>query len=82
VLDASLPPGEITRAGSLLDVYPTLLDALGLLDQRQPKAGLGVSLLSDNKNLVELLGVETVDELIRKDRALRARLWGHEEPPP
>lgn len=81
VLDSDLAPRKVARAGSILDVYPTVLDALGMIDDHQPRAGLGVSLLSNHKTLVESMGLEKVDELIRKDRWLRARLWGYEYAP-
>jgi len=78
VFDDDLAPGKVDRAGSILDAYPTMLDVLGLVDERAPKAGLGVSLFSGKRNLIESFGTEGLDEMIRKDRPLRARLWGHD----
>ena len=60
---------------SLVDIYPTILEALGysLPDDR---AGLGVSLLSQRETLLRQIGLNRLNRAILSDSALRDRLWG------
>ncbi|KQV66197.1 sulfatase-like hydrolase/transferase [Rhizobium sp. Root1220] len=67
--------GKTSSVGAtMIDAYPTILEALGytLPDHR---AGLGVSLLSDRKPLMEAFGLNELNKAIVSDTALRDRLW-------
>ncbi|MDC8804671.1 sulfatase-like hydrolase/transferase [Halomonas pacifica] len=65
---------RIERQASTLDLYPTLLEAMGY-DLPQHRAGLGVSLLAPTLNLVERHGVEEINRRLTQERALQQRLW-------
>jgi hypothetical protein len=54
-----MPPQKVSRAGSTIDIYPTVLEALGY-EIRERKANLVVSLLSDKNTLVESYGTAGV----------------------
>jgi phosphoglycerol transferase len=74
MLGDGIQPQRIRRDATMLDVFPTLLDALGfrLEDQR---AGLGTSLFSDKRTLVEAHGIEVLNERLQEETALQQRLW-------
>lgn len=63
-----------TSPATMVDVYPTLLEALGYELPRH-RAGLGVSLLSGQKTLREDLGLAALDEAIVSNVTLRDFLW-------
>lgn len=63
------------RQGSMFDVYPTILELIGLPAEND-RAGLGVSLLSDKPNLIEAWGEDTLSRSIKSDVELRRYLWG------
>lgn len=66
--------GELRKSGTMVDVYPTLLEALGFsLNDHQ--AGLGISLLSEKPTLADDLGLEVFNGLIAMDSALSQKLW-------
>jgi len=65
---------EITKHSAMIDVYPTILDSLGLSPEKG-KAGLGVSLLSLNPSLLEQHGEPKLNLAIRSDKQLREKLW-------
>ena len=69
-----IEPQRIRRDATMLDVFPTILEALGftLNDHR---AGLGASLLSEKPTLVDVHGIETLNERLREETALQHRLW-------
>ncbi|SBR52490.1 sulfatase-like hydrolase/transferase [Halomonas sp. HL-93] len=69
-----LHPQRIQRDATMLDVFPTILEALGL-SLEEHRAGLGTSLLSDQETLVERHGFETLNERLREETALQHRLW-------
>ncbi len=69
------PPAHIDRPGSMLDVFPTILDWIGWLPTDDPGAGLGVSLLRDDETLVERFGVEVVNQRLSVDIELSKTLW-------
>ena len=69
-----IAPGVITKTGSMMDVYPTLLESVGL-PAAQEQAGLGVSLLGDKPTILESYGEDTLNLAIRSDTALRKSLW-------
>lgn len=65
---------RIKRSASTMDVFPTLLDALGYTPHNL-RAGLGVSLLSDADTLVKRYGVEAINERLHAESKLQQRLW-------
>jgi phosphoglycerol transferase len=68
---------ESASAATMIDTYPTILEALGYtLPDR--KAGLGVSLLSGHTTLVGQVGLDRLNDAILSDYALRDKLWGIE----
>lgn len=74
MLGDGIAPQRIRRDATMLDVFPTLLDALGFnLDEH--RAGLGASLLSDKPTLVEIHGINILNERLREETALQHRLW-------
>lgn len=74
MLGDGVEPQRIRRDASMLDVFPTLLDALGF-DLEEHRAGLGASLLSDKSTLVEVHGMSLLNERLREETALQHRLW-------
>ncbi|MCS2607730.1 sulfatase-like hydrolase/transferase [Halomonas dongshanensis] len=67
-------PGRIQREASMVDVFPTLLEALGFkLDEH--RAGLGASLFGERQTLIEAHGLPMVNERLREETALQHRLW-------
>jgi len=64
----------IDSPGSMIDIYPTLLDYLGLIPPGG-RAGLGVSLLGDTPSLVEELGITALNDQLRYDPAIRDAIW-------
>ncbi|MYL23692.1 sulfatase-like hydrolase/transferase [Halomonas alkaliantarctica] len=75
LLGNGLEPRRITRDASTLDIFPTLLDALGY-PADEHKAGLGVSLLeADTTTLLERYGEEEINRRLHAERALQERLW-------
>lgn len=68
------PVRVIDREAAMIDVYPTILDVLGLIPPGGG-AGLGVSLLGDAPTLVERYGRAEADRLLARDGALAERLW-------
>ena len=67
LLQDELPPTVIGRAGSMIDVFPTVLDWMGWLPADDSRAGLGVSLLRHNETLVERFGIEEVNKRLGVD---------------
>ena len=62
-----------SKEGSMLDVYPTILDWLGLLDGTE--AGFGRSLLSDDMTLVEEIGFEAINSRFKTDVETAQYIW-------
>lgn len=58
----------------MLDVFPTILEALGFTIDWH-RAGLGVSLLSEEPTLLEEHGMEAINTRMREEIALQERLW-------
>jgi phosphoglycerol transferase len=71
---AKAPLVQIDRDATMVDVYPTILNLLNLIDDGGA-AGLGVSLPGDQPTLVERFGRDTLDRRIARDGMLAARLW-------
>ena len=74
LLGPGLPTGRISREASMLDVFPTILEALGFTIDWH-RAGLGVSLLSEEPTLLEEYGMEAINARMREEIALQERLW-------
>ncbi|WP_328732168.1 sulfatase-like hydrolase/transferase [Vreelandella azerica] len=74
LLGSDQAPQRITRSASTMDVFPTLLDALGYTPHNS-RSGLGVSLLSDADTLVERHGVAAINERLHAESKLQQRLW-------
>lgn len=64
----------IDRPGSMVDVFPTLLDWLGWAEA-PVSAGIGRSLLSPPLALVESFGIAEVDRMIASDAGFANRIW-------
>lgn len=66
--------GKISKPGTTLDVYPTILELLGyrLEDGR---ANMGVSLVSSLPTLATRLGIPQLDAAIVDNTALQRRIW-------
>ena len=69
------PPAHIDKPGSMLDLFPTILDWIGWLPTDDPGAGLGVSLLRDDETLVERFGVDVINQRLSVDIELSKTLW-------
>ncbi len=77
ILKDGLSPSLSATAATMVDTYPTILEALGyMLPDR--KAGLGVSLLSSHTTLAGQVGLDRLNDAILSDQALRDKLWGIE----
>ncbi|MDR5898915.1 sulfatase-like hydrolase/transferase [Halomonas vilamensis] len=75
LLGDDLQPRRITRNASMMDVFPTLLDAMGYLPDNAA-AGLGVSLLRDkSQTLLERHDMQTINSRLHAENALQQRLW-------
>lgn len=74
VLEDGLRPKVVKREAAMFDVFPTVLDLLGF-PLENGRAGVGVSLLSEHKTLVEQFGIEVVNTFIRNDRLLARKAW-------
>ncbi|ATJ80997.1 sulfatase-like hydrolase/transferase [Halomonas beimenensis] len=74
LLGNGLAPGRIVREASTLDLLPTVLEAMGFRPDRH-RAGLGVSLLSDQPTLVERHGLTALNGRLKEETALQQRLW-------
>lgn len=75
MLGEGVPAGKrIRRQGSMVDVYPTVLEAMGFtLDARA--AGLGRSLFAKDPTLVEEYGLETINGHMAEEDALQTYMW-------
>ncbi|MFG6158589.1 sulfatase-like hydrolase/transferase [Halomonas sp. 1390] len=73
-------PGRERVEASTMDILPTVLEAMGFVIDWH-RAGLGVSLLSDQPTLIEEHGLETLNARLREETALQERLWEGLEPP-
>lgn len=76
LLGNGLAPQTLHRESSMVDVLPTLLEAMGYGIPAH-RAGLGASLLSPAQTLVERHGVEALNARLREERALQKRLWSN-----
>ncbi|MDN6298391.1 MAG: sulfatase-like hydrolase/transferase [Halomonas sp.] len=75
LLGNGLTPRHISRRASIVDLFPTILDAMGY-PPKYHQAGLGVSLLQpDTHTLLERYGKEKINARLLEDNALQHRLW-------
>jgi phosphoglycerol transferase len=74
MLGEDIRPQRVRRGATMLDVFPTILDAMGLT-LNDHRAGLGASLLGSQPTLVEIHGLEALNERLREETALQHRLW-------
>lgn len=82
MVGAGAAPGTIIdKAGSMIDVMPTLLDWFDWA-QEPVASGLGRSLLGSGKTIVEMHGIDTLERMIPTDVALANRVWAEDVTPP
>lgn len=74
VMGADQGKGVVSKQAAMFDAYPTILELLGFT-LKDHQAGIGISMLSDRKGLIEELGPVTLDQLISYDRDLAQVLW-------
>ncbi|MGM0535214.1 MAG: sulfatase-like hydrolase/transferase [Pseudomonadota bacterium] len=74
LLGEHLEPRRLDVEASTMDILPTVLEAMGFVIDWH-RAGLGVSLLSDEPTLVEEHGMEFLNTRMREETALQERLW-------
>ena len=71
----SAPAATVSnRPATLLDVYPTILEAMGYR-LREGQANLGVSLLSGRPTLAETLGLAMLERALKANRDIKAHVW-------
>lgn len=89
MLGAGVTPGDVPREGSMIDLYPTILDVMGLdvtggeaagvdVPDDTPKglrAGLGVSLLSDLPRFGAGQSNWLIQQRLRHDQDFASWLW-------
>lgn len=74
-LGAGVAPGRVGTPGSMLDIYPTILESLGYGLQGH-QAGMGISLLQPSREtLVGQLGTAEIDRRLARDTDLSAIVW-------
>lgn len=81
LLGGGVTPAVISKPGSMVDIYATLLDWLDLMAPGETRAGLGRSLLSNEPSLVQSIGFDTLNATLRVDTALAQHLWRNAETP-
>lgn len=69
-----IEPRRNSRPAAMIDVYPTLLEALGY-ELHEHRANLGVSLFGEQPTLVETYGVRGVNKLFLQNIRLAGYLW-------
>ena len=69
-----LEPRRSSKPAAMIDVYPTLLEALGY-ELQGHRANLGVSLFADTPTLVETYSLRGVNKLFLQNIRLAAYLW-------
>ncbi|MGR9090924.1 MAG: sulfatase-like hydrolase/transferase [Gammaproteobacteria bacterium] len=69
-----IEPRRNSKPGAMIDVYPTLLEALGY-ELKENRANLGVSLFGEQLTLVETYGVRGVNKLFLQNIRLAGTLW-------
>ncbi|MDT8893388.1 sulfatase-like hydrolase/transferase [Halomonas sp. I1] len=74
LLGNDLAPRRIKVEASTMDILPTVLEAMGFVIDWH-RAGLGVSLLSNEPTLIEQHGLQTLNNQLKRETALHERLW-------
>lgn len=74
LLGPEVPLGRLRRESSTIDIFPTILEAMGFLIDNH-RAGLGTSLLSPTSTLLERYGQDELSARLRQESALQKRLW-------
>ncbi|MGU3575803.1 sulfatase-like hydrolase/transferase [Brucellaceae bacterium C25G] len=74
VVGDGIKPQVIKREAAMFDLFPTVLELLGMPLQ-EGRAAVGRSLFNSKKNMMEELGHDKLNEIISKDRALRDKMW-------
>lgn len=79
VIGDTIKPRIIKREAAMFDLFPTILE---LLDMNLPegRAGVGRSLFNSTPNMMEQLGQEKLNEVIRRDLFLRKKIWNEKRP--
>lgn len=65
----------VSKPGSMMDVYPTVLEWIGWLPPKKPWAGIGVSLLSNTNTLLQESGLIEFNNRLKADLDLTRALW-------
>lgn len=81
LLGPGIPVGRESREASMVDVFPTVLEAMGFTIDWH-RAGLGVSLLSGEPTLLEAYSKTEINVRMREETALQERLWEGLAPQP
>ncbi len=81
LLGPDIPLGRESRLASMVDVFPTVLEAMGFTIDWH-RAGLGVSLLSGEPTLLESYSKTEINVRMREETALQERLWEGLAPQP
>ncbi|GHB14386.1 sulfatase-like hydrolase/transferase [Salinicola rhizosphaerae] len=74
MLGNGLRPEIIERPSTMVDVLPTVLEAMGY-EIPDHRAGLGSSLFSNQPTLVERYSLDEVNRRMRSENLLQERLW-------
>ncbi len=70
-------PVVVSTEGTMLDVYPTILELMGY-EIADSRANMGVSLLSEHSTLAQRVGVTELSKAIKQNTALQDFLWNEE----
>ena len=68
------PASIIDRPGTMIDIFPTILDALGY-DLHDNRANMGVSLLSASPTLSASMGLDKLNASVDGNFHLQSYLW-------
>lgn len=69
-----IAPQVQDKPGSMIDIFPTILEALGI-PASGGRAALATSLFNTRQTMVEAMGISAFDAAIRADSVLVYRLW-------
>lgn len=68
-------PQRVSKPAMMADLYPTILEWMNLTNQSPVRAGIGVSLLSDEPTLTETLTPKGLDRRLKVDVPLARHIW-------
>ena len=74
IIGDDLEAKKINKKGSLIDVYPTVMETLGFRLEN-PKANLGVSLLNNHPTLIEIYNKNVLNQLVENEHSVQRLLW-------